>query len=140
MTKSFITPVGFADANRGLAHLFVRGLTVEAEIGVWSHEKGRRQIIRLDMDLAVDDPRSAGDDHGKVVCYGWASNEARAVIATGHFNLVERLAEEIADRILCDQRVHAVRIRIEKPGAIRGAEAAGIEIVRLSAAAPDILP
>ncbi|MCF4164291.1 dihydroneopterin aldolase [Zavarzinia compransoris] len=140
MTKSFITPVGFADAHQGLAHLFVRGLTVEAEIGVWSHEKGRRQIIRLDMDLAVDDTRSAGDDHGKVVCYEWASNEARDVIASGHFNLVERLAEEIAARLLCDPRVHAVRIRVEKPGAIRGADGAGIEIVRLATRSPEVLP
>jgi len=140
MTKSFVTPVGFADARQGLAHLFVRGLTFEAEIGVWAHEKGRRQIIRLDLDMAVDDPRSAGDDHSKVVCYEWASNEARAVVASGHFNLVERLAEEIADRILCNPQVHAVRIRVEKPGAIRGAEAAGIEIVRLNTPTPEILP
>lgn len=140
MSKSFVSPVGFADARQGLAHLFVRGLMVEAEIGVWAHEKGRRQIIRLDIDLAVDDPRSAGDDHGKVVCYEWASNEARAVVATGHFNLVERVAEEIADRLLSDGRVHAVRIRVEKPGAIRGAEAAGIEIVRLGTGSMDVRP
>lgn len=140
MSQSFISPVGFADAQQGLAHLFVRGLTIEAEIGVWAHEKGRRQIIHLDIDLAVDDPRSAGDDHSKVVCYEWASNQAREVVASGHFNLVERLAEEIADRLLEERRVRAVRIRVEKPGAIRGADAAGIEIVRLAAGSLDVRP
>lgn len=137
MTKSFVTPIGFADAQQGLAHLFVRGLVVEAEIGVWAHEKGRRQIVRIDLDLAVDDPRAAGDDHRKVVCYEWASNEVRDIVATGHFNLVERLAECLAERLLSDARVHAVRIRVEKPGAIRGADAAGIEIVRLRTPSPE---
>lgn len=131
MTFSIPSSLGFADARQGIGHLFVKGLMVEAEIGVWAHEKGRRQLLRLDLDLAVDEPARGVDEHGKVVCYEAVVNDTRELIASGHFNLVERLADCLAERLLADRRVHAVRIRIEKPGAIRGAEAAGIEIVRL---------
>lgn len=131
MTYSLPASLGFADARQGIGHLFVKGLTVEAEIGVWAHEKGRRQLLRLDLDLAVEEPPKGVDDHARVVCYEVVVNQVRDLIASGHFNLVERLADCLAERLLADRRIHAVRIRIEKPGAIRGAEAAGIEIVRL---------
>ncbi len=112
------------------ARLFVQGLAIDAEVGVWAHEKGTRQPIRLDIDLTVSDRGDAGDDLARVVCYASVADQVRTVVARGHFNLVERLAHEIAKELLSDSRILAARIRIEKPGAIADADAAGIEIRR----------
>ncbi|HYH22920.1 MAG TPA: dihydroneopterin aldolase [Azospirillum sp.] len=122
-------PDGVSGAGR-YARLFIQGLAIDAEIGAWTHEKGKRQPIRLDIELTVLDQGDAGDDLTHVVCYSTVADQVRAVVARGHFNLVERLAHEIAGELLADCRILAVRIRIEKPCAIADSDAAGIEIRR----------
>ena len=54
----------------------------------------------------------------------------RAIVARGHINLAETLAEAIAEACLEDARVKRARIRVEKLHAVPGAESAGVEIER----------
>ncbi|WP_158305999.1 dihydroneopterin aldolase [Azospirillum sp. B510] len=122
--------------NGHCASLFIRGLVIEAEIGAWPQERGRRQPIRLDLDLTVADRGDASDDLAQVVCYAAVADRVRTVVARGHINLVERLAHEIAGDLLLDTRILAVRIRIEKPQAIANADAAGIVVRRSRSRAP----
>ena len=123
-------PHMIADAARGIRHVFIRNLEVPAEIGVWRHEHGKEQPVRINVDLAVEDLIDLGDDLTKVVDYGVIEDKIRAIIAHGHIRLIETLAERIAAACFDDQRVKTARVRVEKLHALSNAESAGVEIER----------
>jgi dihydroneopterin aldolase len=132
-----VLPLRIADARRGIRHVFVRDLVLDAEIGVHAHEKGRTQKIRINVDLAVADGGEALPDKlGAVVCYEEVVNNIRRIVADGHTGLVETLAERIAESGLADKRVVSVRVRIEKLQAIEGTQSVGVEIERFRREAP----
>ena len=120
-----------ADARAGVRHVFVRDLVLPASVGVWSHEKGRPQRIRINLDLGVaEGPGPAPDRLDAVVCYDRLTKGARALVAAEHVHLLETLAERLAALALTDLRVISVRVRIEKLDVYADAAAAGIEIER----------
>lgn len=128
-----IRPLRIADAVRGRRHVFVRDLELSAEIGVHRHEKGRRQSIRINVDLSViDDGKPLADSLANVVDYERVVDGIRDIIARGHVKLVESLAERIADLCLKDRRVDKVCVRIEKLAAFPDALSVGVEIERLA--------
>jgi dihydroneopterin aldolase len=124
-----VTPLKIADAARAIRHVFVRDLALEAHIGVYAHEHGRTQPIRVNVDLTVSEAAHS-DKLANVVCYETVVNEIKALVAAGHLNLVETLAEQIATRCLADPRVVVARIRVEKLAAIPEAASVGVEIER----------
>ena len=123
-------PYIIADAERGIRHVFIRDLVLDAQIGVWRHEEGKHQPVRINVDLAVEDLIDLGDDLAKVVDYGSIDKKIRTLIAEGHIRLVETLAERIAAACFEDPRVKTARVRVEKLNAIADAESAGVEIER----------
>jgi dihydroneopterin aldolase len=108
--------------------LFVRDLVLELEIGVFAHERGRRQRVRFSVEArarrAGGVPRRAED----VYSYDLIVEAIRAAEARGHVELVETHAEEIARRVLLDPRVASVAVRVEKLDL--GPMTAGVEIRR----------
>ncbi len=126
-----VYPLRIADARNSIRHVFVRDLELEAHIGVYRHEHGRSQPIRINVDLAVtetDQPIS--DSLQNVVDYEKVVREIQQIVSKGHLKLVETLAELIAEACLQDQRVLTARIRIEKLEAIDEARGVGVEIER----------
>ena len=119
-----------ADAARGIRHVFIRNLELPAQIGVWRHEHGKEQPVRINVDLAVEDLIDLGDDLTKVVDYGVIEDKIRAIVAEGHIRLIETLAERIAAACFADDRVKTARVRVEKLHALSNAESAGVEIER----------
>lgn len=127
-----------ADAGRGLRHVFIRDLVLNASIGVYPSEHEALQRIRVNLDLAVIDegtsPMSQApigrDDLARVVDYEAVINSARAIVGSGHVQLVETLAERIAAAIVTDIRVVSVRVRVEKLDIFPDAASAGVEIER----------
>ncbi|OJT97805.1 MAG: dihydroneopterin aldolase [Alphaproteobacteria bacterium 65-7] len=119
-----------ASAARGIRHVFIRNLELLANIGVYAREEGRRQPVRINVDLATDDMADARDMLENVVDYHTIEKRIRAIIAEGHVKLAETLAERIATACFEDARVRTVRVRVEKLHALTGAEAVGIEIER----------
>jgi dihydroneopterin aldolase len=128
----------FADITRATRHMFIRDLVLASSIGVHAHEHAAAQRIRINLDLAVTDDgaeklsRAAigHDDLARVVDYEAIVNRVRAVAAAGHVNLVETLAERIAETCLADQRVVAARVRVEKLDVFADAASAGVEVER----------
>jgi dihydroneopterin aldolase len=121
-----------ADAVRGFAHVFVRDLKVEATVGVHEHEKLGPQPLLISIDLTVRElPGTLSDSIDQVVCYEDVVRLVQAICEDGHVNLIETLAERIAASCLKDARVHAVRVRVEKPNAFTECASVGIEIERL---------
>src|SRR5215469_2732488 len=115
-----------ADVSRGLRHVFVRDLEMLAHIGVHGHEQGKLQPVRINLDLAVEDGTLTEDRLEQVVDYEAITGKVRAIIAAGHINLAETLAERIAATCLEDSRVKMARVRVEKLHAVPGAESAGV--------------
>lgn len=123
-----------ADAAAGLRHVFVHDLVVPAQIGVHKHEKGREQRVRINLDLAVLEGASLPADRlDHVVCYETIVDGVREVIASGHVNLVETLAEDIAAVCLSDPRVRIARVRVEKLDVFSDVASVGVEIERRNA-------
>lgn len=121
-----------ADAVRGIAHVFVRDLEVNAIVGVHEHEKTGPQPLRISINLTVRElPGAAQDRLEHVVCYEDVVRKVQDICEDGHVNLIETLAERIAASCLADARVHAVRVRVEKPNAFEECASVGIEIERL---------
>lgn len=129
-----VQPPQFADARNALRHVFVHDLTIQASIGVYSHEKLDKQRIRINLDLAVreGDASRMDDDINNVVCYEEVVTSIRALIEAGHVNLVETLAERIAALCLEDRRVRVARVRVEKLDVFPDATSVGVEIERVS--------
>ena len=110
-----------------MTKIFVTGLKVEAEIGVYAHEKGRPQPLVVDVELDV--PTAGIERLSDTVNYEMVGEAARAIAAEGHIGLVETFAERLARACLADSRVMRARVRVEKPLALAPhATAAGVEI------------
>ena len=110
--------------------VFVRDLVLGAKIGVYTHERAGTQPVRINVDLGVVDDGPLDDRIERTVCYEAIVEGIKGLLAAGHINLVETLAERIADLCLADRRVREVRVRVEKLGAIPEAAGVGVEIAR----------
>lgn len=116
-----------------LRRVFVTDLILQALIGVHRHEKDGRQRVRINLDMEVTDgERPLLDRLTDVVCYEDVVTGIRSIVAAGHINLVETLAELIANRCLQDQRVRKVRVRVEKLDVFADASSVGVEIERFN--------
>jgi len=119
-------PIVEGPLHEGLT-VFVRGLRVEAGIGVHDHEQGRLQTLVIDVTLELAPAPVAR--LADTLNYETVAEAARAIVAEGHVGLVETFAERLATACLNDSRVRRCIVRIEKPGALDGAAAAGCEVV-----------
>lgn len=122
-----LPPVRPRQVRRDALKIFVRGLHIDARIGVYDHELGRTQPLTVDVELSLD----CGEINrlSDTVNYETIAAAARANADLGHVGLVEEYAERLAQDCLADPRVSAVRVVVEKPQAIPGARAAGCEVV-----------
>lgn len=127
-----VRPFFIADARTAVRHVFIRDLVLSCSIGVHRHEHSGTQRVRINLDLAVrESPEPLNDDLANVVCYEEVADGIRAIVARGHVNLVETLAEHIAAMCLEDPRILSVRVRIEKLDVFPDAKSVGVEIERL---------
>ncbi len=117
-----------SEARIAATTVFVRGLTLDAEIGLYAHEKGRKQPLIVDVELAVEVGEWPEITH--TVNYERIVKHAQAIIAVGHIGLVETFAMRLAQACIAEPRVTRARVRVEKPLALAPhAAAAGVEIV-----------
>ena len=131
MTAATVHPLRLADSATSLRHVFVRDLVVNCDIGVHAHEHGAAQRVRLNLDLGVRESEAPlHDDLDNVVCYEEIVTRVTGIVLDGHVNLVETLAERIADSCLADPRIRIVRVRVEKLDVVDNAASVGVEIER----------
>jgi len=115
--------------SKNVTNVFIRNLEVLARIGVHGHEHGKPQPVRINVWLTCR-TSAESDKLDSVVDYEAVADTIRAIVASGHINLAESLAERIAASCLEDKRVETARIRVEKLHALQGTESAGVEIER----------
>ena len=116
-----------AAGRTAMTRVFVTGLKVQAEIGVYRHEIGRVQPLVVDVELDV--PTAGAGRLSDTLNYETILDAAQRIAAGGHIELVETFAERLATACLADPRVTRARIRVEKPLALEPhAVAAGVEL------------
>lgn len=128
----------FAPNARACRRLvFVRGLEVQALLGVHPHERTARQRVVIGVDPSVEEDTAPGsiglDELHRMVDYERVVNLVRAEAGGGHTLLVETLAEWIAAAVLDDPRIRRARVNVEKPDAFRDVAAVGVSVEREAA-------
>jgi 7,8-dihydroneopterin aldolase/epimerase/oxygenase len=111
--------------------LMIRDLVIPAEIGVYGHEHGRRQRVRINLTADVLETGAPVQDRlAEVLDYDELVNIARREVNAGRINLCETLAERMARAILSLAGVTSCRVRVEKLDVYDDIAAVGVEIVR----------
>ena len=112
-------------------HIFLHDLKVETIVGIRDWERKIRQTVSIDLDMGADIRRAAAsDDIDDTLNYKLVAKRVQQFVGDSSFKLVETLAERIAELILDDFDVPWVEVRVNKPGAIRGARDVGVKIRR----------
>jgi 7,8-dihydroneopterin aldolase/epimerase/oxygenase len=129
--KSGSTPASVTQTKALTTKIFIKGLNVEAECGVYAHEKGRKRLLIVDIEVSVvNTVRATTDELGQTVDYDTLAKHIHDVAGEAHLHLIETFAEQVCARVLADERIECVVLRVEKPGSVPGAVCSGVEIQR----------
>lgn len=113
----------------------VRDHLVSAEIGAFQTERGATQRLLFNVVVEVrPHPEPLADDVDRILSYDRITEAIADELASGRLNLLETLAERIAERVLAAPQAMRAFVRIEKLD--RGPGALGVEIARSRAAVP----
>lgn len=111
--------------------VYINDLKVDTVIGIFDWERRIRQTISIDLEMGFDIRKAAAsDDIRDTLDYKAVGKRVIAHVQQSEALLVERLAEEIARIVLDEFSVGWLRLRIGKPGALRGAKDVGLVIER----------
>ena len=111
--------------------VFVENLTVETVIGIFDWEREIRQAVSLDLEMEFDIRQAAlTDSIDDTLDYKAVSKRLIRFIEQSEFQLVETLAEKCAAIVLAEFPVRHLRLKLSKPGAVRGSSAVGVIIER----------
>lgn len=107
----------------------LRGIAGFGRHGVYDVERARGQRFLVDVDLALDlAPAARSDDLGQTVDYAVLTERILADIERDPLNLIEALADRIADTCLADPRVDGVEVTVHKPDAEMPAKIADVAV------------
>jgi dihydroneopterin aldolase len=111
--------------------VFVEDLRIETVIGIYDWERKIKQTVALDLEMAFDNRKPAASDKIEdTLDYKAVSKRLIAFVESSHFELVETLAEQCAQIVREEFRVPWLRLKLSKPGAVRGSKAVGVIIER----------
>lgn len=111
--------------------IYLNDLEIETVIGIYDWERKIRQKVRIDLEMAADIRKAAAsDDIEDTLNYKSVAKRLIQFVGDSEFQLVETLAERIADIIISEFDIPWVKIKLNKPGAIRYAGDVGVMIER----------
>ena len=112
--------------------IFIRDLALRCIIGIFPEERREKQDIVINVEMHAD-LRAAGlsDDLNDTVDYKSVKKAVLKLVEGSSFQLIETLAERIADIALAHEKVQQVVVTIDKPGALRFAKSSAVEITRM---------
>ena len=117
--------------TRDMDIIFISDLRIETIIGVYDWERVTRQTVSLDLEMAADIRRAAATDRIEdTLNYKAVAKRLIEFVGASDFQLVETLAERIATIVLEEFAVPWLRLRLHKPGAVRGSRDVGVLIER----------
>jgi len=111
--------------------IFLDELRIETIIGIWEWERKIRQTVIIDLEMSADIAKAAAtDDVADTLNYKLVAKRIQEFVGDSSFQLVETLAERIAGIIRDEFDVAWCRVKVHKPGAIRGSKDVGVESER----------
>ena len=111
--------------------VFIKDFIIEEIIGVHQHEKIRKQKIKFNIVLDVNQNSLPNEkDIKSIVDYEKITNNLKSLAKRKKYNFLESLAEDSFKEIFEDKRINSVKIKIEKPDAIKNAESVGVEVFK----------
>jgi len=111
--------------------IFLSDLRIETVIGIYDWERDIKQTVVFDLEMASDIRKAASSDHiDDTLDYKSVAKRVIQFVEASEFQLVETLAEKVAELILNEFEVPWIRLKLNKTGAIRGASGVGILIER----------
>jgi dihydroneopterin aldolase len=111
--------------------VYIRDLRIPARIGIYPWEKSIEQQIRVDVEMAWDNRVPAASDKIEdTLNYKTAAQRIVQLVEADHYDLVERLAEEIANTLMQEMHIPWIRVTVGKPFAVKGSSEVGVQIER----------
>lgn len=111
--------------------IFIRDLAVRCIIGIYPEERREKQDIIINVEMHCDLKKAGrSDDLNDSVDYKSVKKSILRLVEKSGFQLIESLAENIADIALTHDKVQQVVVSIDKPGALRFAKSSAVEITR----------
>ena len=111
--------------------VYIRDLRLDASIGIYDWEKAIKQQVRIDLDMAWDNTVPAASDNiDDALNYKETAQKVTELVQSQHFDLVERLAEEIAAMLMTEMKVPWLRLTLGKPSAVKNSKEVGVCIER----------
>ena len=111
--------------------IFLRGLRVEALIGVYEHERHAPQPLVVDLELGLAHSRGCLSDRIEdAVDYAEVAAALRRHALANRRELLEAFAQDLADRLLRDFALVSVAVTVSKPGILDAADSIGVSIRR----------
>ena len=111
--------------------VFIKDFIIEEIIGFHKHEKVKKQKIKFNIVLDVDQSSVPDEkDIKSIVDYEKITNKLESLTKIKKYNFLESLAEDSFKEIFEDKRINSVTVKIEKPEAIKNAESVGVKVFK----------
>lgn len=111
--------------------VYIRDLRIETVIGIYDWERKIRQTVSLDLEMGTDIRKAAESDSIEdTLDYKSVAKRLIQFVEDSEFQLVETMAERIADIVLNEYDVPWMKLRLSKPGAVTGSQDVGVIIER----------
>ena len=111
--------------------VLIKNFIIHEIIGVHEHEKIKKQKIKFNIVIDVDQNVLPNEkDIKSIVDYEKITNNLKNLAKNKKYNFLESLAEDSFKKIFEDKRINSVKIKIEKPEAIKNADSVGVEVFK----------
>lgn len=111
--------------------IFLKDLRIETVVGIWDWERAVPQTVSIDLEMAADVAAAAARDHiDATLDYKAVTKRIISFVEDSRFQLIETMAEGIAQILTGEFEVPWVRVTVHKPFAIRGSRDVGLSIER----------
>ena len=111
--------------------VLIKNFIIQEIIGIHEHEKIKKQKIKFNIVIDVDQNVLPNEkDIKSIVDYEKITNNLKNLAKSKKYNFLESLAEDSFKEIFEDKRINSVKIKIEKPEAIKNADSVGVEVFK----------
>lgn len=115
--------------------VFIKGLSIQTTIGFFEWEKDIKQTLVIDLAMGWNTAAAAvNDELDKTLDYAEISVDIERFANNNPVDLIETLAERLADHLLTQYNIPWLKLSIDKPNAVYNAQTVGVEIERTNKA------